>query len=64
MVIEEKQKRNKKNEGASKKMVPSREETLKDEPSTLKEKDKAPTNKLQLDIEIEKKMMKVLEECI
>lgn len=73
-VMEEKRKRDDGNEGSSKRTtrsdkgrqqtIPPREETMKDMPSTSKEKGKAPAYKLQSDIEAATDLKKVLEERI
>ena len=73
-VMEEKRKRDDGNEGTSKRTmrsdkgrqqtVPTREESMKDVPSTTKEKGKAPAYKLQSDIEAATDLKKVLEDRI
>lgn len=73
-VVEDKRKREDGNEGSSKRTlrsdkgrqqtIPPREETMKDAPSTSKEKGKAPAYKLQSDIEAATDLKKVLEERI
>lgn len=74
VAIEEKRKRDDVNENASKRATrfekgrqqtfPPREETMKDAPSTSKEKGKGPAYKLQSDIEAATDLKKVLEERI
>ena len=73
-LVEDKRKREDGNEGSSKRTlrsekgrqqtIPLREETMKDAPSTSKEKGKTPTYKLQSDIEAATDLKKVLEERI
>ena len=73
-VMEEKRKRDDGNEGSSKEItrsdkgqqlpISAREESMKDMPSSSKEKGKAPAYKLQLDIEAATDLKKVLEERI
>jgi hypothetical protein len=72
--VEEKRKRDDGNEGASKRTmrsdkgrqqtIPTREETMKDVPSSSKDKGKAPAYKLQSDIEAATDLKKVLEDRI
>lgn len=72
--VEEKRKRNDGNDGASKRTmrsdkgqqetIPTREETMKDMPSSSKDKGKAPAYRLQSDIEATTDLKKVLEDRI
>ena len=74
VLVEEKRKREGGNDGASKRTmrsdkgqqqtVPTREETMKDAPSSSKDKGKAPAYKLQSDIEAATDLKKVLEDRI
>ena len=73
-IVEDKRKRDDTNDGSSKRPTrsdkgrqptfPVREETMKDAPSTSKEKGKGPAYKLQSDIEAATDLKKVLEERI